>query len=295
MTYRPIEGVCAFSVTPAQADGAIDMSAWKKHLERMVTAKVHSITLFGSTGSNGYYTEAEKVAALTLAVETVAGRVPLMFGVGAMTTAESARMAKLAGESGIDALLVVPLNYWTPTSEEIYAHYQAIAEATSVPLWIYNNPSLAGVDLTPSVIVSLSRLPNVVGMKESSGDLTRLVRIPSLTNGKVLVGIGQDTNILDAILGPSPAWFTGLANFAPELCVQYWEASKKGDVTAAWNIAKMLAPISEIGSRYGIVRVAHEAGSLMNLGLGLMRRPLLPLSTEGREELRVALMAIGLL
>jgi 4-hydroxy-tetrahydrodipicolinate synthase len=290
-----IEGVSLFSVTPIGPDGGIDFARWKKHVDGAIAAGIHNVTLFGSTGSNGFITEQEKMKSLTTMVEHIAGRVPVMFGIGSLTTDESKRLATFASENGADAVLVVPITYWKPTEQELLAHYEAIAAESKIPVWAYNNPSLAGVDLTPAFMVKLSKLaPNLVGMKDSSGDLTRVFRVPALTGGKVMVGLGQDVIPVEPLLGAAPGWFTGLANFCPKECVALWNAAKSGDAGKTYELARKLFDLSEIGSRYGIVRVAHTALELMGQSAGGPRAPLRTLEGPPRDELKAALAAIGL-
>jgi 4-hydroxy-tetrahydrodipicolinate synthase len=290
---KKVEGVALFSVTPITVDGAIDHERWKAHLDEAIAAGVGTITLFGSTGANGYFTEAEKMAALEAVVAHVGKRVPIMMGIGAMTTTESVRMARHASENGADAVLVVPLNYWPPTDREIIRHYETVSAASTVPVWLYNNPGLAGIDLTPSMIAKLAVIPNVVGMKDSSGDLSRALTIPVMTNGKVAVGIGQDTLILEPALGIAPAWFTGLANLCPAECVAFWNAAKAGDAAKAAALGHKLFELSELGSRFGIIRVAHSGLEMIGKPVGGPRAPILGLDGAEARELRAALTRFG--
>lgn len=290
-----IEGVSLFSTTPIARDGAIDYDRWKRHLDEAVKAGIHCVTLFGSTGANGYFSEAEKMTALERMARHLDGRMPIMMGIGAMTTDESVKLARHSSDNGAAAVLVVPLNYWPPTENELHCHYATVAAASRVPVWLYNNPGLAGIDLTPAIVAKLASIPNVVGMKDSSGDLTRALTIPRLTNGKVVVGVGQDTLILEPLLGIAPAWFTGLANVCPDECVMLWEAAKAGDVGKANSVARKLFELSELGSRYGIIRVAHSALDMIGKSVGEPRAPIRNLEGEAATELRAALTNFGLL
>ncbi len=295
-TTQKIEGVSLFSVTPIAADGSIDFTRWKKHLDDCLAAGIHNITIFGSTGANGFFSPEEKIEAIKTVATHIDGRVPLMVGIGALTTAESVRMAAFASENGADAVLVVPITYWKPTEQELIKHYQSVAAASKVQVWAYNNPSLAGVDLTPSFMVKLAAsIPNLVGMKDSSGDLTRIFTVPKLTGGKVKVGLGQDTLPVEPLLGPAPSWFTGLANFCPAECVALWNAANSGDAAATYDHARKLFAPSEIGGRYGIIRVAHTALELLGRPVGGPRPPLATLEGAPKEELRNALVGMGLL
>jgi 4-hydroxy-tetrahydrodipicolinate synthase len=288
-----IEGVVLFSTTPIAGDGSIDFDRWKRHLDDAVAAGVHGITLFGSTGANGYFTEAEKTAALEVIAQHLDGQVPIMTGIGAMTTSESVRLAQHASSNGAHAVLVVPLNYWRPTEREIIRHYEVVSAASKLPVWLYNNPGLAGIDLTPAIVAKLASIPNVAGMKDSSGDLTRALTIPKITKGKVAVGVGQDTLILEPLLGVAPAWFTGLANVCPAECVAYWDAAKAGDVATASELARKLFELSELGGRYGIIRVAHTALDILGQSVGAPRAPILNLDSAAGAELRAALTSFG--
>jgi 4-hydroxy-tetrahydrodipicolinate synthase len=290
---KKIEGVVSFSVTPIASGGAIDCDRWKAHLDEAMDAGIGGITLFGSTGANGYFTEAEKATALETIAKHIGERVPIMMGIGAMTTAESVRLARHASENGADAVLVVPLNYWPPTDREIVRHYETVAAASALPVWLYNNPGLAGVDLVPSMIAKLAAIPNVVGMKDSSGDLTRALTIPVMTKGKVVVGIGQDTLILEPALGIAPTWFTGLANVCPAECVAFWSAAKAGDAAMAAELGRKLFELSELGSRFGIIRVAHSGLEMIGKSVGGPRAPILGLDGADAEELRAALTRFG--
>jgi 4-hydroxy-tetrahydrodipicolinate synthase len=290
---KKIEGVVSFSVTPIASGGAIDYGRWKAHLDEAMDAGVSGVTLFGSTGANGYFTEAEKATALETIAKHIGKRIPIMMGIGSMTTAESVRLARHASENGADAVLVVPLNYWPPTDREIVRHYETVAAASAVPVWLYNNPGLAGIDLVPSMIAKLASIPNVVGMKDSSGDLSRALTIPVLTKGKVAVGIGQDTLILEPALGIAPTWFTGLANLCPAECVAFWGAAKAGDAAKAAELARKLFELSELGSRFGIIRVAHSGLEMIGKSVGGPRPPILGLEGPPAEELRAALTRFG--
>lgn len=289
-----IQGVVLFSVTPLTETGEIDHPRWQSHLDETIASGIGAVTIFGSTGANGYFTEAEKMIALEKVAAHVGGRVPIMMGIGAMTTAESVRLARHASEAGADSVLVVPLNYWRPTEREIIKHYETVAAASSIPVWLYNNPGLAGIDLDPSVIVKLATIPNVVGMKDSSGDLPRALTIPAMTKGKVAVGIGQDTLILEPALGIAPAWFTGLANICPAECVAFWRTAKAGNAAEANVIGQKLFMLSELGSRFGIIRVAHSGMRIIGKSAGLPRPPLLDLEGAATDELRAALTALHL-
>jgi 4-hydroxy-tetrahydrodipicolinate synthase len=286
MSKKAIRGVNVFSVTPTDANESIDHKRFNSHASMLVEKGVHGLTLFGSTGSNGSFTAAEKMAALETVLEAVRGRVPVMMGVGSITTAESRDLVQHAERVGADAVLTVPLNYWAPTPRELLYHYESLAGATSLPFWIYNNPPLAGVDITPDLVSKLAeRKANIVGIKESSGDLSRVLTIPGLTGGKVGVGAGYESFVVEPVALGAQAWLNGIGNIAPGLCVRLWDRAKAGDFSAAFKIAADLFPLAELIVRHGHVRVVAEALDLVGETVGCPRKPLLPLEPADREEL----------
>lgn len=295
-TPKPIAGMTLFSVTPLNERDEIDMAVWQAHIEWAHSHGADSVALFGSTGSNGFFAEAEKIAAFETIIPALAGKLPVLAGIGALTTGEAVRMAKRAEAAGADALLAVTVNYWRPTERELIAHYAAIASATALPLWLYNNPPLAGIDLTPRIVAEIAKVaPTVVGMKDSSGDLKRVFMVPEITGGKVAVGLGQDVLPVEALMGASPAWFTGLANFHPAGCSRLWDLAKGGHASDTIAQARALFALSEFGGRYGIVRVAHTALGLMGKPIRAPRAPLRNLDEAATAELRQLMAEAGLL
>jgi len=294
MTTRTIEGVCAFMATPTTPAGDVDLAATCRHALDLVARGVHGLTLFGSTGSNGSFTEQEKRDVLSATLEAVGGRVPVMFGIGSITTAETLRLARFAEEAGADAVLAVPINYWTPTPRELVRHYRTVADATALPFWIYNNPGLAGVDITPDLVAEIARSSSVVGIKESSGDYNRVLTIPHRTQGQVRVGAGYETFVVEALALGAAAWFCGAGNMIPEACVEVWDAVRRNDHAAAFAVQRRIFPLCELFGRYGHVRVVADGLARMHRGVGAARPPLLPLEPDAIAELEAAIeIALG--
>lgn len=290
--HRTIDGVCVFMATPLQPDGAIDLPRARSHAKDLVKAGVHGITLFGSTGSNGSFTEQEKRQVLSVVLEAVGGAVPVMFGIGSITTAEAIRLARFAEEAGADAVLCVPINYWTPTPAELVRHYRSTADATALPFWIYNNPGLAGVDIPPELVAEIARSPSVCGIKESSGDYNRLVRIPEMTRGQVAAGAGYETFVVEPLALGAAAWFCGVGNMIPAECVAVWDAVRRGDFATAFEVERRIFPLCQLLGRFGHVRVAADALARLGRGVGPARLPLLPLEGAEAAELDAALAAV---
>ncbi len=162
--------------------------------DEQIAAGTDGVALFGSTGAVGSFAAAEAL------VYHVAGRVPVMIGTGAITTAEAIRLSRHADEIGADAILVVPITYWLLTDDEILAHYRAIAGSVRLPLILYNNPRLTGVDLTPPIVEKLAGIENITAIKESCPDLMRTAALSRHLGDRIDIFAGRDSAALEALL-----------------------------------------------------------------------------------------------
>jgi 4-hydroxy-tetrahydrodipicolinate synthase len=294
---RTFRGVFSFSVTPTRDDGEkIDHDRFREFLDFQIEQGVHGIAVFGSTGSNGSFTEEEKRETMKMAVKHVKGRVTLIFGTGAITTAEAVRQSKYAEDAGADGLLVVPITYWPLTENEVYEHYTAIARAVKIPITIYNNPWTTGVDIKPPLVARLSEIDNIRCIKESSGDLTRITTIRRLTRGKMTVFAGWESNTLQAFMAGAEGWFSGMTNLTPRECVELFDlAVEKNDMVRSRELFDRLFPLCDFMCQKSHVRVAHTALELLGRPMGPPRRPLRMLEPQDRAELERLLKEFGAL
>ena len=290
-------GVFSFSVTPTRDDGAaIDEKRLREFLDFQIEEGVHGIAVFGSTGSNGSFSEEEKRQTMKVAVDHVRGRVPLIFGTGAITTAEAVRQARDAEQAGANGLLVVPITYWPLTESEVYEHYRAIAAATPLPITIYNNPWTTGVDIKPPLLARLAELDTIVAVKESSGELTRISQIRRLTQGRMTVFAGWESVTLQAFMAGCEGWFSGMTNIIPRECVRLFElAVEKADAVGAREHFDRIFPLCDFMCQKSHVRVAHTALELLGRPMGPPRRPLRMLEAADRAELERLLRDFGAL
>lgn len=288
-------GVHLFSVTPTDAKGGVAPEKLEAHINRAIDAGIVSITVFGSTGAIGQFNEAERKTIAESAVRYTAGRVPVIVGTGSMNSAEAIRLSLHAKDTGADAILVVPTTYWPLTEPELTAHYKAIADATAMPMVLYNNPRTTGVDMSPAFLASLCEIPTVIAVKESAPDVSRIADQVRLTKGRIPVLTGRDPQILDAMLVGSTGWFSGGANSAPEVCVRLFNLIKSGTIDEARRYFDTLYPLWSFATAKGGVRVAHTALELMGQSMGAPRSPLRLLEGEDRKKLQQLLADLGLL
>jgi len=289
-------GVFAFIATPTKDDGeAIDEACLRHAIDYQIASGVDGITVFGSTGGVGSFSEAERRSVIEAATRHINGRVPLLAGTGAITTAEAVRLSKYSEEVGADGVLIVPINYWRGTEDEIYEHYRAIARAVKIPVGIYNNPGTTAVDLKPALIARIAEIDNVGFVKESSGDMSRISAIRQLTNGQIAVLNGNDACTPEAIAAGADGWFAGSANFMPRQCVELFRIGHdQKNIEAMRAYFQPMFPLCDYMAVKGYIRVAHTACDLLGRSVGPPRRPLRMLNSADRAHLHSLLEKAGL-
>ncbi|MGA0571341.1 dihydrodipicolinate synthase family protein [Variovorax sp. VNK109] len=296
MTTPPsLAGTFLFSVTPTRDTGEIDLGAFGRLLDHAIGQGIHGVAVFGSTGMIGSFTEEERRDVIRFAVEHVDGRVPVMAGTSAVTTAEAVRLSQYAEKVGADALLVVPFTYWIPSDDELFGHYRAIAESVQLPVVAYNSPRLTVVDMSSAFLARLSTLGNLRRMKESSPDLSRIPALRRLSGGKMAVATGRDANALDAFMLGADAWYAGISNVIPHHASKLYElACIRRDIPAARALFEEIQPLCAFGMERGLVRVAYSGLAMQGLPVGRPRAPISMLSDADAARLKELLQRLGL-
>lgn len=291
-TTRKFRGVFGFPVTPTKDDGeTLDEDRLREHLDYLIECGVRGMAVIGSTGAIGSFTDDERRRITRIAVEHVKGRVPVIVGTGALTTAEAVRLSKYAEDTGVDGVLVVPITYWPLTDNEIYEHYRAIATAVSLPVVVYNNPWTTGTDIKPPVLARLAEIENIRYVKESSGDVTRVTAITRLTKGTMTIFNGWEPSAFETFMAGADGWFAGMTNVIPRECVELFDlAVEKRDVLGARELFRRIYPLCEFVAEKSHVRVGHTALDLMGRPVGPPRRPLRMLGPEDRNRLERILL-----
>ncbi|MBC7667038.1 MAG: 4-hydroxy-tetrahydrodipicolinate synthase [Gemmatimonadaceae bacterium] len=228
MAHSPFKGVIPALVTPFR-DGALDETAFVALVERQIAAGVHGLVPVGTTGETATLSHLEHKRVVELCVRTTRGRVPVIAGAGSNSTAEAIELVAHAKAVGADAALVVSPYYVRPSQEGIYLHYKAINDAVQLPVLVYNVPSRTGSDITNETLARLSKLPNIVGIKDATSDMTR----PSLQ--RVLCGpdwvmlSGDDPTALGYVAHGGHGVISVTSNVAPEACVTFINAALGGE------------------------------------------------------------------
>jgi 4-hydroxy-tetrahydrodipicolinate synthase len=289
-------GVYAFLATPTAEDGEkLDESRLRHSIDLQIASGVDGITVFGSTGGIGSFSEAERQTVIEVAAKHINGRVRFLPGTGAMSTAEAIRLSKFAADKGADGVLVVPITYWRLTDNELYEHYEAIARSIKIPLGIYNNPGTTGVDIKPALVARIAAVDNVGFIKESSGDMSRVSAIRQLTGYQISVMNGNDACTPEAIAAGVDGWFAGSCNIMPRLCVELFRLGyKEKNIVAMRDYFQPMFPICDFMGLRGYIRVAHAACEILGRSVGSPRRPIRPLDASDRAYLRTLLVKAGL-
>ena len=293
MAARAFQGLVAFSVTPTRPDETIDEDRFCAHIDTLLEAGVDGIALFGSTGSIGSFTEAERRRVAEVITKHVARRVPVAIGTGAITTAEAVRLSEHAEKVGADALLVVPITYWPLNEAELRAHYRAIAAATELPIFAYNSPVLTGVDMTPNIIARLCEDGRVKYLKESARDLLRIAQIKDTTDGRLRIFGGRDDSIVEALRLGAEGWTSGAVNVIPRACRRLFNfANDAREEATVHPLQRRLAPLMSFLMDKGHVSVCHTALEILGKPIGAPRRPILPLAGDDRAHLAAILRGL---
>lgn len=282
-------------VTPMEDDGRVDLEGLERLVEFHVQNGTDALVAVGTTGESATLSMDEHCAVIRQVVEFARGRVPVIAGTGSNSTREAIDLTASAADAGADACLLVAPYYIKPTQEGIYLHYKAVAEAVSIPQILYNVPGRTVCDMLPETVARLAVIPNIVGIKEATGDLTRAKRILDLCGDKLDVYSGDDATAMEMMLMGGKGDISVTANVAPQLMHNLCKVAFDGDRAKADSINDVLIPLHKglfvEANPIPVKWALHEMGLI---GPGI-RLPLTPLSSQYREGLRQALRGAGLL
>jgi 4-hydroxy-tetrahydrodipicolinate synthase len=292
MTGAPaIHGIIAYPITPFGRDGGVDTATLSALLEKLIGAGVHAIAPLGSTGEAAYLTEYEFDGVVDTTVNTVGHRVPVIVGASDLTTATTIRRARYAQHAGADAVMILPVSYWKLSTREIAQHYATVAAALDIPIMAYNNPATSGIDMSPELLVQMfTEIDNLTMVKESTGDLDRMLRIKELTGNTLPFYNGSNPLILDALTAGASGWCTAAPNLRPQPCLDLYAATQAGDYDAAKAIYEDLSPLLRFIVAGGLPTTVKAGLNLLGTHVGDPRPPLLPLDEAGIDEMRSLLI-----
>lgn len=292
-----IHGVIPPLVTPVDDQERVDEKALRAIIDHVLRGGVHGVFVLGSTGEFYGLEIEEKRRAVAITIDQVQGRVPVYVGASAITTRECIQLTKMAGDLGGQAVTVLPPMFINPTEEELFRHFQAIAGSTPLPILLYNNPDRTGINLSAGLMERLAcSIENIVGAKDSSGDMTLTSEYIRRTRDKGFrILAGRDTMILATLVYGGFGCVAATANVAPSLVVEIYEKFKAGDLPGALEAQYRLAPL-RIGFGLGSFPVVmKDALNLLGIPMGDPIKPIDHCSPENMAKLRNILSQMGLL
>ncbi|MEQ1484295.1 4-hydroxy-tetrahydrodipicolinate synthase [Methyloglobulus sp.] len=240
-----IQGSIVALVTPMDDSGAVDWANLQKLVEFHIAQETDAIVAVGTTGESATLDEDEHCEVIKAVVDYVKGRIPVIAGTGSNSTTEAITLTRRAKEVGADACLIVTPYYNKPTQEGLYLHYKAISEAVDIPQILYNVPGRTACDMLPETVGRLSHLPNIVGVKEATGDLSRITTIRALAGPNFAIYSGDDATSREACLIGANGSITVTGNVAPKLVHEMLLAAIKGDAETALALDTKLFALHE--------------------------------------------------
>ena len=294
--FKP-KGIIPAVITPLTSDGRFNEKAMRKLLNYLIDGGVHGLFVVGTTGEFYGFTPEEKHDIFKIAVDETRGRVPVYAGTNGITTRETVMLTQLAEECKVDVVSVLTPMFVSPSQDQLINHYQTIAENTNLPVILYNNPARTSVNLAPSTVVKLAEVTNIVGIKDSSGDMTVTAEFIRLTQhiDDFSVLMGRDTLIYGALCYGATGSIAACANVAPGLCVEIYEKFIEGDLNGSLEAQFTLAPLRLAFTLGTFPAVIKESLKLLGIEAGPCMEPVGPMTGDERAKLRKVLIDMGLL
>ncbi|WP_096438809.1 4-hydroxy-tetrahydrodipicolinate synthase [Alteribacter populi] len=279
---KQLEGAFPVLITPMTSEGEVDFPGLRKNIDHFINEDVAGVVVNGSTGEFVSLTKEERLKVAEVAVEQVNGRLPLLVGTAAETTADAIEYTKHAEDIGSDAALLINSYYAHPKEEEIYEHFKAVADAVSFPVMIYNNPFTSGVDIETETILQVARdVENITHIKESSGDIGKLRDITRQGSGFVTTFCGSDDLALESFLVGAKGWISVAGNVVPRLVTDLYQSVKESDMDKAWELYDRVLPLCRFIEGSGkYVQIVKRAMDIQGLAGGPSRKPRLPLTKK---------------
>lgn len=289
-----ITGSIVALVTPMHPDGSLDWASLDRILDMHIAAGTAAIGAVGTTGESATLSVPEHLEVIRHCVRHVDGRIPVIAGTGANSTREAIELTRVAAANGADACLLVTPYYNRPSQRGLYEHYRAVAEAVDIPQILYNVPGRTAVDMDNDTVVRLSELPNVVGLKDATGDLSRLADLRARCPASFALYSGDDATAMELILQGGHGNISVTANIAPRQLAELCRLALAGDRAGAERINERLAPLNRalfLEANPIPVKWAMQQRGLIESGI---RLPLTPLDERFHAQVLAAMEAAGI-
>ena len=287
-------GMATALVTPMTCDGSIDYEAFGRFIEFQIEKGINALVVMGTTGENATIEYQEQHRIIRFAVEKVAGRVPVIAGTGTNNTEHVIHNTKAACEAGADAVLVVTPYYNKATQNGLIAHFTAVADASTIPVILYNVPGRTGCNLLPKTVAKLAEHPRIAAIKEATGNMAQMVELRALCGDKLDIYSGEDALTVPMMAMGAKGTISVLSNVVPAESVAMTDACTAGDfeTAAAWQ-CKLLPLINALFSEVNPIP-AKAATAAMGYGADCLRLPLTPMEDHTRAVLFAEMRKLGI-
>lgn len=278
------KGVYPAATTQFTADLEIDIDATQRVLDNLINDGVDGLVVLGTCGENNSLEPEEKRAVLTAAAEVINGRVPWLAGVSELTTSRAVAYAEDAEKIGATALLTLPAMVYVPTVDELCSHFEAVAQATGLPIMLYNNPPAYRVNIGIEALERLSVVKNIVSVKESAPDPRRFTDTLNAFGDRYILMAGLDDVALEGLILGASGWISGLTSAFPRESVALVAAIDRGDMEEALRIYRWFMPLLHLDAEHDLVQSIKLAEQIMGRGSERVRLPRKPLAGKRRED-----------
>jgi 4-hydroxy-tetrahydrodipicolinate synthase len=294
LAHIVFKGVYTALLTPFK-DGKVDEKAFQSFVDWQITEGIHGLVPCGTTGESPTLTHEEHHRVVELCIEVAKGRVPVMAGTGSNSTAEAIDLTRHAKKAGADGALIVAPYYNKPTQEGIYQHYKAIHDAVDLPIIIYNIPGRSVINITDDTLARLSELPNIVGVKDATGDLARVYTLRAKAKKPLQLLSGEDMTATAFNAAGGQGCISVSSNIMPKRCVEVQNACLKGDYVKALELNEPLVPLHNVMFCETSPAPVKYAASLMGKCQPDLRLPLVPMSEDSKKQVAQVLKNLHLL
>ena len=278
------KGCATALVTPFTNDG-INFEELRKLIEFQILEGIDGLVICGTTGESSTMSLAEKKSVIDFSVKVTNGRVPIIAGTGRNNTADAVAMSKYAESVGADGLLLVTPYYNKTTQKGLIAHFSKIAERVNIPIILYNVPSRTGLNIEPETCLELSKIPNIVAIKEASGNISQVAKIANLCNDELTIYSGNDDQILPILslggLGVISVLSNVYPKFVHEMIMDYltgnWQKATASQIYSLPLINALFSEVNPIPIKYALNKIGFDCG--------IPRLPLVELSDKNKERI----------
>ncbi len=289
------KGIIPAMVTPLDEHGKLNKTALRRLTNFLIDGGVHGLFPVGSTGEWYGLTLEQKKEVIETVIDETNGRIPVYAGTGAITTKDTIETTKMAADAGVEAVSVLSPVFITPNKEELYEHYKAVASSIDIPVLLYNNPGKTGINLDVELVERLSKIDNIIGIKDSSGDMTLTGEYIRRTKDDFCVLAGKDTLILSTLVYGGKGAITATANIAPKVPVKIYEEYLKGNLKKALEAQYELTPLRLAFALGSFPVVMKEGLKMVGIDVGTTLKPVGEMTEDNRVKLKKLLQDMGVL